>query len=150
MVFWWALITPGLSTKSTCSNFQLCKLHLLWPISLFFFTWYYCCQKSVGKICSYWGCISPPFLVGDLNTDRNLVRDGEASACAGFLVKIWSCNIFTSSETLLYVIKVVGASMFCWIRPRTPEPWRFALQSCFFIILVTSMVDGNNQPFIDL
>lgn len=34
MVFWWALIAPGLSAKSTCSSFQLCKLHLLWPISL--------------------------------------------------------------------------------------------------------------------
>lgn len=37
--------------------------------------------------------------------------------------------------------------MFCWISLRKPEPWRSALQSCFFTILVTVQLQMETTSF---
>jgi len=89
-------------------------------------------KSSLGE-----DCTAPSSLVGDVNTANSSVSDGEGSAYAGFLTEAWSCNILHLMKHLCAYLTLSGASVFCWIILRKPEPQRFALQSCTFMILVT-------------
>lgn len=135
VVFWWALITPGLFSKRACSNFQLRRWHLLWPIFFHVSLLPKICGQNLPLVRTVQPCHLRRLIWTRLLTLSVMSKQAHVPGSSSKLDRAtyFSLNPIQQNTSVM----LLSASVFCWIRLRKPEPWRFAWQGCFFVILVT-------------